>query len=136
MSNVQILSYCFFFHMVVVSCLRSQICCVGSPRPSLNFFTMSSSTRKTIPIFTNSGRKLSEIRLSENPSEFPSDPKSIKAESELYMDSTGRAKTALYSNRIGKSPDSSPVLVLNADYTPLSHAPLSLWCWQVFTPTK
>eukprot|EP00597_Dinobryon_sp_UTEXLB2267_P008258 CAMPEP_0170085340 /NCGR_PEP_ID=MMETSP0019_2-20121128/20255_1 /TAXON_ID=98059 /ORGANISM="Dinobryon sp., Strain UTEXLB2267" /LENGTH=256 /DNA_ID=CAMNT_0010301767 /DNA_START=34 /DNA_END=807 /DNA_ORIENTATION=+ len=33
-------------------------------------------------------------------------------------------------NRVGKSLESSPVLVLNADYTPLSHAPLSLWSWQ------
>jgi len=26
--------------------------------------------------------------------------------------------------------DSRPALVLNADYQPLSHIPLSLWCWQ------
>mmetsp|Transcript_3277 Transcript_3277/g.3438 ORF Transcript_3277/g.3438 Transcript_3277/m.3438 type:complete len:246 (+) Transcript_3277:66-803(+) len=26
--------------------------------------------------------------------------------------------------------DMSPALVLNADYTPLSYLPLSLWCWQ------
>ncbi len=28
------------------------------------------------------------------------------------------------------SPQSCPALVLNADYTPLSYYPLSLWCWQ------
>ena len=27
-------------------------------------------------------------------------------------------------------PDSSPALVLNADYRPLSYYPLSLWSWQ------
>lgn len=31
---------------------------------------------------------------------------------------------------VGKSLDSSPVLVLNADYQVLSHEPLSLWNWQ------
>lgn len=131
-----IISYCLFFQMVVVCSIRTQLL-LGSHHQSLNCFTMSSTSRKqTIPIFTNNGRKLSEIRLSESPSEFTSDSKSPKFESELYMDSTGRAKTALNSNRIGKSPESSPVLVLNADYTPLSHAPLSLWCWQVCIPTK
>ncbi len=29
-----------------------------------------------------------------------------------------------------KSPESFPALVLNADYTPLSYYPLSLWHWQ------
>lgn len=33
-------------------------------------------------------------------------------------------------NPIGVSLDSSPTLVLNADYTPLSQVPLSLWSWQ------
>ena len=33
---------------------------------------------------------------------------------------------------IGKTLEGSPVLVLNADYTPLSHTPLSLWSWQVY----
>ena len=31
---------------------------------------------------------------------------------------------------IGRHPDSCPALVLNADYTPLSYYPLSLWPWQ------
>jgi len=30
----------------------------------------------------------------------------------------------------GRHPDSCPALVLNADYTPLSYYPLSLWPWQ------
>ena len=30
----------------------------------------------------------------------------------------------------GNSPQSCPALVLNADYTPLSYYPLSLWSWQ------
>ena len=29
-----------------------------------------------------------------------------------------------------RHPDSCPALVLNADYTPLSYYPLSLWPWQ------
>lgn len=32
--------------------------------------------------------------------------------------------------QFGTNIDNSPTLVLNADYTPLSHAPLSLWNWQ------
>jgi hypothetical protein len=31
---------------------------------------------------------------------------------------------------VGQKIEQSPSLVLNADYTPLSHLPLSLWCWQ------
>ena len=31
---------------------------------------------------------------------------------------------------VGNNIESSPALVLNADYSPLSHLPLSLWCWQ------
>jgi hypothetical protein len=33
-------------------------------------------------------------------------------------------------NSIGSSIENSPTLVLNADYQPLSHIPLSLWGWQ------
>lgn len=35
-----------------------------------------------------------------------------------------------FKDSIGTSLDNSPTLVLNADYTPLSHAPLSIWHWQ------
>ena len=31
---------------------------------------------------------------------------------------------------LGNHVDASPALVLNADYTPLNHLPLSLWNWQ------
>ena len=31
---------------------------------------------------------------------------------------------------LGRHVEASPALVLNADYTPLSHLPLSLWNWQ------
>ena len=37
--------------------------------------------------------------------------------------------TELLDARAG-SPESCPALVLNADYTPLSYYPLSLWSWQ------
>ena len=37
---------------------------------------------------------------------------------------------ATASHRIGQKLEYSPVLVLNADYTPLSFMPLSLWTWQ------
>ena len=33
-------------------------------------------------------------------------------------------------HRFGKSLDSSPCLVLNADYSPLSYTPLSVWNWR------
>ena len=37
---------------------------------------------------------------------------------------------AMYHPDILRHPDSCPALVLNADYTPLSYYPLSLWSWQ------
>jgi len=36
----------------------------------------------------------------------------------------------LYHPDLLRHPDSCPALVLNADYTPLSYYPLSLWPWQ------
>jgi hypothetical protein len=36
----------------------------------------------------------------------------------------------MYHPDIIRHPDSCPALVLNADYTPLSYYPLSLWPWQ------
>ena len=38
--------------------------------------------------------------------------------------------TRKHQNNIGKNVENSPALVLNADYTPLNHLPLSLWSWQ------
>ena len=37
---------------------------------------------------------------------------------------------AVYHADLIRHPDSCPALVLNADYTPLSYYPLSLWPWQ------
>jgi hypothetical protein len=34
------------------------------------------------------------------------------------------------SATVGTRPENSPTLVLNADYSPLSFSPLSLWSWQ------
>ena len=36
----------------------------------------------------------------------------------------------MYHPDLGPSLDACPALVLNADYTPLSYYPLSLWSWQ------
>ncbi len=36
----------------------------------------------------------------------------------------------MYHSEIIRHPESCPALVLNADYTPLSYYPLSLWPWQ------
>src|ERR1041384_6347717 len=36
----------------------------------------------------------------------------------------------MYHPDLIRHPDSCPALVLNADYTPLSYYPLSLWPWQ------
>jgi 5-methylcytosine-specific restriction endonuclease McrA len=36
----------------------------------------------------------------------------------------------VYHPELIRHPDSCPALVLNADYTPLSYYPLSLWPWQ------
>ena len=36
----------------------------------------------------------------------------------------------MYHTDLLRHPDSCPALVLNADYTPLSYYPLSLWPWQ------
>ena len=37
---------------------------------------------------------------------------------------------AMFHPDLARHPDSCPALVLNADYTPLSYYPLSLWPWQ------
>ena len=39
-------------------------------------------------------------------------------------------KIMLPGTKLGSSLSNSPSLVLNADYTPLSHLPLSIWHWQ------
>ena len=36
----------------------------------------------------------------------------------------------VYHPDLIRHPDSCPALVLNADYTPLSYYPLSIWPWQ------
>ena len=36
----------------------------------------------------------------------------------------------MYHPELIRHPESCPALVLNADYTPLSYYPLSLWPWQ------
>ena len=36
----------------------------------------------------------------------------------------------MYHPDLIRHPDSCPALVLNADYTPLSYYPLSVWPWQ------
>lgn len=36
----------------------------------------------------------------------------------------------MYHPDLARHPDNCPALVLNADYTPLSYYPLSLWPWQ------
>lgn len=47
------------------------------------------------------------------------------ARSEIPTTTTSRRES-----NFGNSLENSPVLVLNADYQPLSHLPLSLWSWQ------
>src|SRR3712207_2783396 len=42
----------------------------------------------------------------------------------------GRLRALVYHPDLIRHPDSCPALVLNADYTPLSYYPLSLWPWQ------
>src|SRR5437763_11487380 len=41
-----------------------------------------------------------------------------------------RSVPALYHPDLLRNPEGCPALVLNADYTPLSYYPLSLWPWQ------
>src|SRR4029079_9730498 len=50
----------------------------------------------------------------------------------LEVGPTGReaASARMYHPELIRHPDSCPALVLNADYTPLSYYPLSLWPWQ------
>src|SRR6476646_3562607 len=51
---------------------------------------------------------------------------------ELQFGSTERKACVarMYHPELIRHPDSCPALVLNADYTPLSYYPLSLWPWQ------
>src|SRR3990167_1981657 len=45
-------------------------------------------------------------------------------------DQRGQRYQAMFHPDLARHPDSCPALVLNADYTPLSYYPLSLWPWQ------
>jgi hypothetical protein len=52
---------------------------------------------------------------------------------EVAFEAGGHRKAiarAMYHSEIIRHPESCPALVLNADYTPLSYYPLSLWPWQ------
>ena len=51
---------------------------------------------------------------------------------ELQFGPTERKATGarMYHPELIRHPESCPALVLNADYTPLSYYPLSLWPWQ------
>ncbi len=52
---------------------------------------------------------------------------------EAVFEAGGHGKVvarAMYHPELLRHPDSCPALVLNADYTPLSYYPLSLWPWQ------
>src|SRR6185503_20471687 len=52
---------------------------------------------------------------------------------EMVFEAGGHRKAiarVMYHPEIIRHPDSCPALVLNADYTPLSYYPLSLWPWQ------
>src|SRR6476469_1860070 len=42
----------------------------------------------------------------------------------------GGRSLSMYHPDLIRHPDACPALVLNADYTPLSYYPLSLWPWQ------
>ena len=42
----------------------------------------------------------------------------------------GQRYQAMFHPDLARHPESCPALVLNADYTPLSYYPLSLWPWQ------
>jgi 5-methylcytosine-specific restriction endonuclease McrA len=51
-------------------------------------------------------------------------------ETEVFHDNFRGSSNYLVKPGIGIKLESSPALVLNADFTPLSHMPLSLWYWQ------
>src|SRR5258707_3546196 len=59
-------------------------------------------------------------------------PPCVRRGRELEFGPTGRkaAGARMYHPELIRHPDSCPALVLNADYTPLSYYPLSLWPWQ------
>lgn len=59
--------------------------------------------------------------------------KARRRASELSADRSQTTTTASCSrmnNPESNNLENSPTLVLNADYTPLSYIPLSVWCWQ------
>src|SRR5688572_14201128 len=47
-----------------------------------------------------------------------------------FLAMRGQTRGAMYHPDLLRHPDACPALVLNADYTPLSYYPLSLWPWQ------
>lgn len=70
------------------------------------------------PSYGISSRKLSKLL-------------SIKSVTKQLTQELSESETLDFRRKgIGSKLENSPTLVLNADYTPLSHIPLSLWSWQ------
>ena len=54
----------------------------------------------------------------------------VKREARTLAGEPKGATSGCFIPTSNRHPDSCPALVLNADYTPLSYYPLSLWPWQ------
>lgn len=84
----------------------------------------------------SSRNMMKTLRKPESQSLFLSDDDQLTAISHssvpnnAAVDSDGCFELQEPSRGIGSNVENAPSLVLNADYTPLSHLPLSLWHWQ------
>jgi hypothetical protein len=68
------------------------------------------------------------MALTQNPSKLVVNLQADEAEQ--YQLLTMEFRRDRLHTSLGKTLDHSPALVLNADYSPLCHFPLSLWSWQ------
>src|ERR1700742_2798491 len=67
--------------------------------------------------------KTGRIALSSLSATRPGSWSSVRTERKAVV-------ACMYHPELIRHPESCPALVLNADYTPLSYYPLSLWPWQ------
>jgi hypothetical protein len=77
--------------------------------------------------------ELGDLSLGSSKEVTDSPPISSSPKSQITSDFefiTMEYRNDRFKNKLGTSIEQSPALVLNADYSPLSYMPLSLWSWR------
>ena len=75
-------------------------------------------------------RRVGIRRATREDGPVPSPPCVRQGRGAAFGPPNERLAARMYHPDLIRHPDSCPALVLNADYTPLSYYPLSLWPWQ------